>query len=63
VVQAGAVGAAYLAGLATGVWGSLDELVQSWRRDRLFEPRLDPATRDERFAAWQRHVSAALEAG
>jgi glycerol kinase len=63
IVQAGALGAAYLAGLATGVWTSSDELARSWHRDRLFEPRIDAATRDERFAAWRRHVSAALEGG
>jgi glycerol kinase len=61
VIQAGALGAAYLAGLATGVWSSTDELAASWRRDRVFEPRLDATTREERFAAWQRHVSAAQE--
>ena len=63
VVQAGALGAAYLAGLATGVWSSADELATSWRLDRVFEPRLDAAAREERFAAWQRHVSAAQDGG
>ncbi len=61
VVQAGALGAAYLAGLATGVWASTDDLRHAWRRHRLFEPRLDETTREERFAAWRRHVSAACE--
>ena len=28
-------------------------------RDRLFEPRLDAGAREERFAEWQKHVSAA----
>src|SRR5262245_16731690 len=59
VVQAGALGAAYPAGLATGVWSTTDELARAWRRDRLFEPRLDAGTRDERFADWRRHVAAA----
>jgi glycerol kinase len=59
VVQAGALGAAYLAGLATGVWSTTDELARAWRRDRLFEPRLDAGIRDERFADWRRHVAAA----
>jgi glycerol kinase len=59
VVQASALGAGYLAGLATGVWGSTDELGRAWQRDRLFEPRLDTAERDDRFAGWQKHVSAA----
>ena len=59
VVQAGALGAAYLAGLATGVWSTTDELARAWRRDRLFEPRLDAGTRDDRFADWRRHIAAA----
>jgi glycerol kinase len=59
VVQASALGAGYLAGLATGVWASTDELGRAWQRDRLFEPRLDPGTREDRFAEWQKHVSAA----
>jgi glycerol kinase len=59
VVQAGALGAGYLAGLATGVWGSVDELARTWRRDRLFEPTISAAEREQRFAAWQRHVVAA----
>ena len=33
-----ALGAAFLAGLATGVWSSLDELAATWRLDRRFEP-------------------------
>jgi len=59
VIQAGAVGAGYLAGLATGVWGSVDDLGTAWRRDRVFEPAIGASEREERFAAWQRHVVAA----
>jgi glycerol kinase len=58
VVQAGALGAGYLAGLATGVWANPAELASAWRRDRLFEPRLGDTEREERFAAWQSHVAA-----
>jgi glycerol kinase len=61
VVETAALGAAYLAGLATGVWRTTDDLRRAWRRDRLFEPRIDAAERDERFAAWQRHVDAASQ--
>src|SRR5438876_225738 len=61
VLEAGALGAAWLAGLATGVWAGTDDLRACWRRERLFDPRLDPAEREERFAAWRRHVSAARE--
>ncbi len=58
VVQAGALGAGYLAGLAAGVWSSTDELARTWRRDRVFEPAIDAAEREARFARWQRHVDA-----
>ena len=59
VLEAAALGAAYLAGLATGVWGGVDDLARAWQRDHVFEPRLPEAQRDERFAAWQAHVPAA----
>jgi glycerol kinase len=58
-VQAGALGAGYLAGLASGVWASVDELAEAWQRDRVFEPAVGADERDTRFADWQRHVSAA----
>ena len=61
VLEAGALGAAYLAGLSTGVWAGTDDLRTCWRRERLFDPRLGPAEREERFAAWRRHLSAARE--
>src|SRR5213595_1289208 len=61
VLEAGALGAAWLAGLATGVWAGTDDLRACWRRERLFEPSLGPAEREQRFAAWRRHVSAARE--
>ena len=61
VLQAGALGAGYLAGLATGVWATTDELRDVWRRERLFEPAVGADERETRFAAWQRHVAAARE--
>jgi glycerol kinase len=59
VHEAAALGAAYLAGLATGVWSDTNDLGRAWQRERVFEPRLDPAEREARFADWQRHVSSA----
>src|SRR5207249_4075119 len=61
-LQAAALGAGYLAGLATGVWASTDELQGAWRRERLFEPSIGADERAARFAAWQRHVAAARDA-
>src|SRR5499427_6940792 len=48
-----ALGAAFLAGLGTGVWSSLDEIAATWRLDRRFEP----GARDEAgHARWCRAV-------
>ena len=59
VLEAAALGSAYLAGLATGVWTDVDDLSRAWQRNRVFEPRLDAGERDARFAAWQSHIPAA----
>jgi glycerol kinase len=44
-------GAAYLAGLAEGVWAA-DDLAALWQLDRRFEPAVDRADADARFAKW-----------
>jgi glycerol kinase len=50
VAETTALGAAFLAGLATGVWSSQDELKDTWRLDKRFEA----GTRDEAgYARWQ----------
>jgi len=53
VSETTALGAAFLAGLATGVWSSRDELASIWRLDRRFEPgpRDEPA-----YARWRSAV-------
>jgi glycerol kinase len=58
-VQASALGAAYLAGLATDVWSSLDEVKSAWRSGGLFEPRWGQDERDTRFHSWQKAIAAA----
>jgi glycerol kinase len=46
VTETTALGAAYLAGLAVGFWGSIDEVTGQWRVDRRFEPQMaQPAVR------------------
>jgi glycerol kinase len=49
-----AIGAAYLAGLAEGVWGSTDEIASRWVLERRFSPR--NADRDAAHAQWLRAV-------
>ena len=54
VLETTALGAAFLAGLATGVWSSTDELKATWQLDRSFDPgeRDDPA-----YDRWREAVS------
>ena len=53
VAETTALGAAFLAGLATGVWSSTEELADTWRLDRRFEPE----SRDEAaYRRWQEAV-------
>jgi glycerol kinase len=58
-VETTALGAAYLAGLATGVWKDTVELEGLWARDRVFEPRMPEAQREELYAGWNKAVSRA----
>ncbi|MFQ5666223.1 MAG: FGGY family carbohydrate kinase [Candidatus Binatia bacterium] len=60
-VQASALGAAYLAGLATGVWRTLDDVRHTWRSGGLFEPRWSKDQRDSNFHSWQKALAAACE--
>lgn len=54
-----ALGAAYLAGLATGVWKSPADLESLWTRDREWEPQMDAGRRDELYQGWKQAVQKA----
>jgi len=59
VIETTAVGAAFLAGLAAGTWGSRDELRRVWRQDRRFTPRMKPTDREAMLARWRAAVQVA----
>jgi glycerol kinase len=54
-----ALGAAMLAGLACGVWGSLEELSQAWTLEREFVPAMSLDERDHRYARWKQALTRA----
>jgi glycerol kinase len=60
VAETTALGAAYAAGLAVGVWGSLDDVRANWREDRRWEPRMDRAEVERRYARWGQAVERSL---
>ncbi|MDR7127053.1 glycerol kinase GlpK [Pseudotabrizicola sp. 4114] len=60
VTETTALGAAYLAGLQAGICGSPEEFAKSWALDRRFQPLMDAATRDAKYARWGRAVKATM---
>ena len=54
-----ALGAAYMAGLATGFWGDLGDLCQNWQMERIFEPGWDDEQRAEGYRGWKKAVERA----
>jgi glycerol kinase len=60
VIETTALGAAYLAGLGVGLYGSVGELSAHWRIDRRFEPKLSAADRDARYEGWKDAVARVL---
>ncbi len=51
-----ALGAAYLAGLATGVWSGLDEIRTLWKCDTSFRPEMGETERERLLSGWHRAV-------
>ena len=51
-----ALGAAYLAGLATGVWADQEELKQLWVCDTIYQPTADAETREALMTSWHKAV-------
>ena len=59
MIESTALGAAFLAGLAVGVWQSPDELRKVHRVAKRFTPKLEPAKREAMVARWHRAVERA----
>ncbi len=56
VTETTALGAAYLAGLSAGFWGSTDEVAANWKVDRRFEPAMPRDEVAARMRRWSRAV-------
>ena len=52
-----ALGAAYLAGLATGFFKNLGDLEQFWGADKAYEPRMQADRREELYAGWKQAIA------
>lgn len=61
IIETTALGAAYAAGLAVGVWSSLDELRGMWKEDTRWEPRIDADERRRIMRRWKRAVERTFD--
>jgi len=59
VEETTALGSAYMAGLATGLWRDFGELRANWAVDRVFQPRWDEGRRAAGYVGWKRAVERA----
>ncbi len=62
VLETTALGAAWLAGSAAGIYPDMDEFAAGWARDRRFTPAMAADTRDARYTRWRQAVAATLAA-
>ena len=60
VIETTALGAAYLAGLAVGVWKDYSELSKKWVLDNSFTPAMDKEVSDKLYRGWQRAVKHSM---
>jgi glycerol kinase len=60
VLETTALGAAYLAGIATGVWRDRREIASQWHAERRFTPVMSRDESTSRMAQWRRAVDRAI---
>jgi len=60
VIETTALGAAYAAGIAVGVWKSPDDVRNKWRENQRWSSTLDPNLRAEKYAQWTKAVQRTL---
>jgi glycerol kinase len=61
ITETTALGAAYAAGLAVGVWGEPDDLREHWAEDRRWLPTMRESEREERYRYWKKAVERTFD--
>jgi glycerol kinase len=59
MIETTALGSAFLAGLAVGVWKSTDDIKKAWAKDREFTPKMKPILVKEHVSRWKEAVACA----
>lgn len=60
VSETTALGAAYAAGIAVGVWAGTDDVTRNWGEDKRWEPKMDSGEVEARYARWKEAVQRTL---
>ncbi len=60
VIETTALGAALLAGLATGVWRDIEEIRRVWRMDMSFMPQMEDVQREKALRGWHKAVERSM---
>jgi glycerol kinase len=60
LLEATALGAAYLAGLAVGFWQDRTEISGHWKIEKVYEPQMEAERREALYAGWRKAVSKCL---
>lgn len=61
VIETTALGAAYLAGLAVGVWSNKEDLVNNWKLENRFEPKMEMEQSAKLYKGWQKAVKRSMD--
>ena len=61
VAETTALGAAYAAGLATGLWPEQEDLRENWVEDKRWSAKMDPAQADEYYRNWKKAVTKSFD--
>jgi len=59
-VETTALGASYLAGLATGYWKNREDVLSNWKISRIFAPQMEDSVRSELLNGWKKAVKISL---
>ncbi len=60
VSESTALGAAYLAGLSSGIWKDLEAVKKLWKKGEVFEPKIQASCRDNLISGWKSAVEKTL---
>jgi len=61
ITETTALGAAYAAGLAVGIWEDEDDLRGYWQEDRIWQPEMDDVERNRQFKGWKKAVERSFD--